>query len=65
MVEINNLDDLIKAIGNYNVPVNVMIDVDNRIKDWLISGGNESDNYILNQCKYVERIINKNQGGIQ
>lgn len=65
MVEINNLDDLIKAIGNYNVPVNVMIDVDNRIKDWLISGGNESDNYILNQCKYVERIINKNKGGIQ
>lgn len=65
MVEINNLDDLIKAIGNYNVPVNVMIDVDNRIKDWLISGGNESDNYILNQCKYVERIINKNQGGMQ
>ncbi|WMT79885.1 DUF6877 family protein [Terrisporobacter mayombei] len=65
MIEINNLNELIEAIGKYSVPQHVMIDVDNRIKDWLISGGNESDNYILNQCKYVERIINKNQGGIQ
>lgn len=59
MVEINNLNELIEAVGNYNVPTNVILDVDSRIKDWLISGGNEDDNYILNQCKYVEKIINK------
>lgn len=64
MVEINNLNELIDAIGNYNVPTNVILDVDNRIKDWLMSGGNEYDNYILNQCKYVEKIINKKIGEI-
>lgn len=64
MVEINNIDELMKAIGTYNVPANVIMDVDNRIKDWLVSGGSEDDNYILNQCKYVEKIINKTMGEI-
>lgn len=59
MVEINNLNQLVEAIGTYNIPQSVITDVDNRIKDWLSSGGNERDNYILNQCKYVEKIINK------
>lgn len=58
MVEINNLEDMLKVIGNYNIPINVLLDVDNRIKDWLASGGKEDDNYIINQCKYIERIIN-------
>lgn len=62
MIEINNLNQLAEAIGSYNVPQSVITDVDNRIKDWLSSGGNEHDNYILNQCKYVEKIINKKMG---
>ncbi|MGL5766296.1 MAG: DUF6877 family protein [Sarcina sp.] len=62
MVEINNLNDLIDAIGKYSVQLHVVNDVNNRIKDWLSSGGNENDTYILNQCKYVENIINKRMG---
>lgn len=61
-IEIKSIDDLFKAIGKYNVPTSVVLDVNSRIKDWLASGGNEQDNYILNQCKYVEKIINKMMG---
>lgn len=64
MVEINNLDQLFQAIGKYNVPTVVVLDVNSRIRDWLASGGEENDQYVINQCKYVEKIINNKLGGI-
>ena len=64
MVEINNLDQLFQAIGKYNVPTVVVLDVNSRIRDWLASGGEENDQYVINQCKYVEKIINKKLGGM-
>lgn len=59
MVNINNLSELVQVVDEHNVPTHIIQDVDNRIKDWLLSGGNEYDSYILNQCKYVEKYINK------
>lgn len=64
MVEINNLNQLFQAIGKYNVPTVVVLDVNSRIRDWLASGGEENDQYVINQCKYVEKIINKKLGGM-
>lgn len=64
MVEINNLNQLFQAIGKYNVPTVVVLDVNSRIRDWLASGGEETDAYIISQCKYVEKIINKKLGGM-
>lgn len=61
-VNINDLDELFQAMGKYQIPTPVILDVNNRVRDWLSSGGNETDNYILNQCKYVENIINKTMG---
>ena len=54
MIKINNIED----IHNYDVPVEILLDVDKRISDWLAAGGKEDDLYIKNQLKYIERYLN-------
>ncbi|MDG0950505.1 DUF6877 family protein [Bacillus paranthracis] len=38
------------------IPINVLEDVTNRIKDWIVSGGKEDDPYIEQQLRFVERV---------
>lgn len=57
-VEINDIEQLNEILGKYNLSIEVLQDIDKRISNWLASGGNIDDNYIWQQCKYVENIIN-------
>lgn len=56
MVEINNIADLTNQA--HKLPIVVLQDIDNRITDWIAAGGKHDDNYIKQQCKYAERVIN-------
>lgn len=38
------------------IPIEVLEDVMNRIKDWIVSGGKEDDSYIEQQLRFVERV---------
>lgn len=40
------------------LPEEVKDDVTQRINDWLNSGGNSSDRYVLNQVEYAKRVAN-------
>lgn len=56
-MKIKNIDDL---SGNAHLlPINVLVDINHRITDWIASGGNIEDDYIIQQCKYAENIINR------
>ena len=56
MIEINNIDDLAKAA--HLLPFVVLQDIDKRIGDWLAAGEDINHPYVVNQCKYAERVIN-------
>lgn len=47
-----------EALVKYNIPPEVVNDVNKRISDWLSSGGNLDDPYIKQQWKYIENYIN-------
>lgn len=57
MIKINNYEDLL----NYKdkIPVLVLADVQKRIGDWLSYGNSLEDDYVKNQFKYVERVLNR------
>lgn len=60
MIEINNIDDLGKVA--HLLPFEVLQDIDKRIGDWLTSGEDINAQYVINQCKYAERVINSLRG---
>ncbi|MCU5600400.1 DUF6877 family protein [Bacillus wiedmannii] len=35
----------------------VLQDINNSIKDWIVSGGKEDDPYIEQQLRFVERVV--------
>lgn len=37
-----------------DIPVEVQNDVNSRVKDWLVSGGDANDPYIDQQIRFVE-----------
>ncbi|CAM4359395.1 DUF6877 family protein [Bacillus manliponensis] len=39
------------------LPIEVLQDIDYRIRDWLISGGNENDPYIEQQLRFAKNIL--------
>lgn len=39
------------------IPVVALEDINNRISDWLASGGEETDPYIHQQLRYAENIV--------
>lgn len=55
-IKINSINDVIKYSNR--IPFNALADVNSRINDWLASGGRESDPYIKQQFKYLERVLN-------
>ncbi len=57
-VEINNIQQLNDALNKYNIPFDVLSDIDRRICGWMATGGNEDDAYIKQQYRYVENFIN-------
>lgn len=60
MIEINNIDDLGKVA--HLLPFEVLQDIYKRIGDWLASGEDINTQYVINQCKYAERVINSLRG---
>ena len=57
-IKINNHEEFNKALLNYNIPAEILLDVKNRIGDWTSSGGSLDDPYIKQQWKFVENYIN-------
>ena len=48
----------ISEIYNFNLPIDVLEDINKRITDWIASGGEEKDQYIQRQIEYAEQIHN-------
>lgn len=40
-----------------DIPIHVMEDINQRVEDWLISGGDGSDPYIEQQWRYAKRFV--------
>lgn len=53
-------EDLLQAVLDYNVPLEIFVDVVHRMLSWIESGGYMSDNYIRQQYRYIENYININ-----
>jgi hypothetical protein len=49
MQKINNITD--------QLPLPVLLDINQRIGDWLASGGKETDPYIEQQLRFARRFI--------
>lgn len=49
------LEEIIKI--SHFLPLAVMMDINQRIGDWLGAGGNEKDPYIEQQLRYAKRFI--------
>ncbi len=47
----------------YELPLNVLSDVKQRIGDWLASGGKETDPYIKQQVAYAQKVYQTLKGG--
>lgn len=39
------------------IPYNALLDINQRIGDWLASGGGEDDPYIYQQLRYAKRVV--------
>lgn len=57
-MKINSHEEFNKAILDYNIPTEILLDVKSRIVDWTSSGGSLDDLYIKQQWKYIENYIN-------
>ncbi|MCC0699831.1 hypothetical protein KGF42_10410 [Clostridioides sp. ZZV15-6383] len=58
-VEINNIQELNDALNKYNFPFGILDDINGRILDWMIDGGNKEDASIKEIYRYVENFINR------
>lgn len=58
-MKINNHEEFEKAIINYNIPTEILLDIKSRIGDWTSSGGSLDDPYIKQQWRYIENFINR------
>ncbi|AGR47414.1 hypothetical protein EMERY_84 [Brevibacillus phage Emery] len=50
------LEQITKITGL--LPLEVLIDINQRIGDWLASGGKEDDPYIQQQLRFAEGFLN-------
>lgn len=59
------MDELNYLVLNYNIPFHITEDVSRRVIDWIASGGNEDDSYIMQQVRYIKnylKVTNQIQG---
>ena len=47
---------------SHKMPILVLQDVNQRIGDWLSSGGSHEDEYIKQQLRYMENVANAMEG---
>ncbi|MGR3774599.1 DUF6877 family protein [Bacillus paramycoides] len=40
------------------LPLPVLQDIHNRVRDWIVSGGNEDDEYIGQQLRFAQNYLN-------
>lgn len=59
MVKINSIKELTKHSDK--LPEEVILDIKHRIGDWIVSGGSYEDDYIKQQFRYAERVINSKE----
>lgn len=59
------MDELNYLVSNYNIPSHITEDVSRRVTDWIASGGNEDDSYIMQQVRYIKNYlkVSKRDGG--
>ena len=51
---INKINQLIEE---YDFPFEIELDVKRRLEDWLVSGGQPTDNYVWQQVRCLENCI--------
>lgn len=56
-------DDKVSYLQQLNeivskLPLPVLQDINNRIRDWIVSGGNEDDEYIGQQLRFAQNYLN-------
>lgn len=49
------IQEIAKLAGH--IPREALHDINQRIGDWLASGGNEDDPYIYQQLRYAKRFV--------
>ncbi|PPB10888.1 DUF6877 family protein [Brevibacillus laterosporus] len=52
------LEQIAKITGQ--LPLEVLLDINQRIGDWLASGGKEDDPYIQQQLRFAEGFLESN-----
>ena len=55
-------DDKVSNLQRINeiaskLPLPVLEDINNRIRDWIVSGGNEDDEYIGQQLRFAQNYL--------
>ncbi|MFD1418441.1 DUF6877 family protein [Companilactobacillus keshanensis] len=40
-----------------DIPIEALIDIKNRMGDWVLSGGKQNDPYMWQQVRYAERFL--------
>lgn len=56
-------DDKVSYLQQINeiaskLPLCMLQDINNRIRDWIVSGGNEDDEYIGQQLRFAQNYLN-------
>ena len=51
------MDELNNLVLNYDIPSHITEDVNRRVTDWIASGGNEDDSYIIQQVRYIRHYL--------
>ncbi|MEK4889714.1 DUF6877 family protein [Bacillus sp. FSL M7-0996] len=41
----------------FKLPLSVLQDINNRIRDWIVSGGEENDEYIGQQLRFAQNYL--------
>ncbi|MEH7462255.1 DUF6877 family protein [Bacillus thuringiensis] len=42
-----------------NLPIEVLQDINQRVRGWLASGGNENDPYMEQQLRFAENVLKR------